>query len=127
MPMSEIRYTKDHEYVRLEGDEGIVGISDHAQSQLGDVVFAEVPAIGKVLKAGDAAAVVESVKAASDVFSPVSGEVIAVNADVEAQPALINEDSLGRGWLFRVKISNRAEFDKLMDEGAYDAFVKAQG
>ena len=125
--MSEIRYTEDHEYVRLEGDDATVGISDHAQSQLGDVVFAEVPAIGKVLKAGDPAAVVESVKAASDVFCPVSGEVTAVNSAVEAQPGLINEDSLGRGWLFRVRIAERAEFDKLMDEGAYEAFVKAQG
>jgi glycine cleavage system H protein len=125
--MSEIGYTKDHEYVRLDGDEGVVGISDHAQQQLGDVVFAEVPALGKVLKAGDPAAVVESVKAASDVFSPMSGEVIGVNSEVEATPALINEAPLGRGWLYRLRISDRAEFDKLMDESAYEAFVQAQG
>jgi glycine cleavage system H protein len=125
--MSETRYTKDHEYVQLDGDQGVVGISDHAQQQLGDVVFVEVPAVGKVLKAGDPAAVVESVKAASDVFAPVSGEVIAVNSAVEAQPGLINEESLGKGWLFRIKISDRGEFDELMDETAYEAFVKAQG
>ncbi len=125
--MSEIRYTKDHEYVRLEGDEGVVGISDHAQQQLGDVVFAEVPAIGKKLKAGDPAAVVESVKAASDVFSPLSGEVTAVNSSVEASPGVINEDPLGKGWLFRIKLSDRAEFEKLMDEAAYAKFVEEQG
>ena len=93
--MSQIRFTKDHEYVRVEGDNGVVGISDHAQSQLGDVVFVELPQVGKKLKAGDPAAVVESVKAASDVFSPVSGEVVAVNARGRATPALINEDALG--------------------------------
>ena len=125
--MSEIRYTKDHEYVRLDGDEGVVGISDHAQQQLGDVVFAEVPSIGKEFKAGDPAAVVESVKAASDVFSPVSGEVTAVNSDVEATPGLINEDPLGKGWLFRIKLSNQAEFEKLMDGAAYAKFVEEQG
>lgn len=125
--MPEIRYTKDHEYARLDGGEATVGISDHAQAQLGDVVFAEVPAIGKVVKAGEATAVVESVKAASDVYTPVSGEVIAVNSAVEAQPALINEEPLGKGWLFRIKLSNAGEFAALMDEAAYEAFLKAEG
>jgi len=125
--MAETRYTKDHEYVRLEGDEGVVGISMHAQAQLGDVVFAEAPTVGKVLKAGDPAAVVESVKAASDVFAPMSGEVTAVNSDVEATPGLINEDPLGKGWLFRIRLSDSGEFDKLMDEAAYSEFLKAQG
>ena len=106
--MSQIRYTKDHEYVRVEGAEGVVGISEHAQQQLGDVVFAETPAIGKTLKQGDPAAVVESVKAASDVFAPVSGEVVAVNSEVESTPGLINEDALGRGWLFRLKLDDPA-------------------
>ena len=122
--MSQIRYTKDHEYVRIEGAEGVVGISEHAQQQLGDVVFAETPSVGKVLKAGDPAAVVESVKAASDVFAPVSGEVIAVNSEAEATPGLINEDALGRGWLFRIKLANTGELDRLMDEAAYAAYLK---
>jgi glycine cleavage system H protein len=122
--MSQLRYTKDHEYVRIEGAEGVVGISEHAQQQLGDVVFAETPSVGKVLKAGDPAAVVESVKAASDVFAPVSGEVIAVNSEAEATPGLINEDALGRGWLFRIKLANTGELDRLMDEAAYAAYLK---
>ena len=122
--MSQLRYTKDHEYVRIEGAEGVVGISEHAQQQLGDVVFAETPPVGKVLKAGDPAAVVESVKAASDVFAPVSGEVIAVNSEAEATPGLINEDALGRGWLFRIKLADAGELDRLMDEAAYAAYLK---
>ena len=124
--MAEIRYTKDHEYIRIDGAEGVVGISDHAQQQLGDVVFAEAPAVGKALKAGDAAAVVESVKAASDVFSPVSGEVTAVNPEVENTPGVINEDPLGRGWLFRIRIADPGEIAGLMDEAAYAAFLAAQ-
>ncbi len=122
--MSQLRYTKDHEYVRIEGAEGVVGISEHAQQQLGDVVFAETPPVGKSLKAGDPAAVVESVKAASDVFAPVSGEVIAVNSEAEATPGLINEDALGRGWLFRIKLADVGELDRLMDEAAYAAYLK---
>ena len=124
--MAEIRYTKDHEYVRIEGAEGVVGISDHAQRQLGDVVFAENPPVGKTLKAGEPAAVVESVKAASDVFAPVSGEVVAVNAEVEAAPGLINEDALGRGWLFRIRLADPGEAGALMDEAAYAAFLETQ-
>jgi glycine cleavage system H protein len=124
--MVEIRYTKDHEYIRIDGVEGVVGISDHAQQQLGDVVFAEVPPLGSKLKAGDPAAVVESVKAASDVFAPVAGEVIAVNSEVEKSPGLINEDPLGRGWLFRVRIADPSEIAPLMDEAAYAAFVATQ-
>ena len=125
--MSQIRYTKDHEYVRVEGDEGVVGISEHAQEQLGDVVFAEAPPIGKALKQGDPAAVVESVKAASDVFAPVSGEVVAANSEVEATPGLINEDALGRGWLFRLKLADTAELSALMDEFAYTDYLKTLG
>ena len=124
--MAQIRYTKDHEYIRLEGPEGVVGISDHAQQRLGDVVFAEVPSVGKALKAGEPAAVVESVKAASDVFAPVSGEVIAVNAEVEKTPGVINEDALGRGWLFRIKIADPSEVAALMDEAAYAAYLETQ-
>jgi len=125
--MSQIRYTKDHEYVRVEDSEGVVGISEHAQQQLGDVVFAEAPPIGKALKKGDPAAVVESVKAASDVFAPVSGEVVAVNSEVESTPGLINEDALGRGWLFRLKLADPAELSALMDESAYSDYLKTLG
>jgi len=125
--MSQIRYTKDHEYVRVDGGEGVVGISEYAQEKLGDVVFAEAPPTGKVLKKGDPAAVVESVKAASDVFAPVSGEVVAVNSEVEATPGLINEDALGRGWLYRLKLADRGELDALMDESAYAAYLKTLG
>ena len=125
--MSEIRYTKDHEYVRVDGAEGAVGISEYAQQQLGDVVFAETPPMGKALKKGDPAAVVESVKAASDVFAPVSGEVVAVNSEVESTPGLINEDALGRGWLFRLKLADPAELSALMDESAYADYLKTLG
>ena len=125
--MAQVRYTKDHEYVRIEGDEGVVGISEHAQEQLGDVVFAEVPQVGARFKAGDPAAVVESVKAASDVFAPVSGEVVAANSEVEKTPGLINEDALGRGWLFRLKLSDAAELDRLMDEAAYAHYLTTLG
>lgn len=125
--MAQILYTKDHEYLRVEGGEGVVGISEHAQQQLGDVVFAEVPPIGKKLKQGDQAAVVESVKAASDVFAPASGEVVAVNSEVESTPGLINEDALGRGWLFRLRLADAGELSGLMDEAAYAEFVKSLG
>jgi glycine cleavage system H protein len=125
--MTEIRYTKDHEYVRVEGGEGVVGISEHAQQQLGDVVFAEMPPLGKALKRGDPAAVVESVKAASDVFAPASGEVVAVNSEVESTPGVINEDALGRGWLFRIKLADPTELEGMMDEAAYADFVKTLG
>ena len=125
--MSQIRYTKDHEYVRIEGAEGVVGISEHAQQQLGDVVFAEAPRLGARLKRGDPAAVVESVKAASDVFAPASGEVVAVNSEVESTPGLINEDALGRGWLFRIKLADPVELDGLMDEAAYADYLKTLG
>jgi glycine cleavage system H protein len=125
--VAQILYTKDHEYIRVEGEDGVVGISEHAQQQLGDVVFAEVPPIGKKLKKGDPAAVVESVKAASDVFAPASGEVTAVNSEVESTPGLINEDALGRGWLFRLKLADASELAGLMDESAYAEFVKTLG
>ena len=122
--MSQARYTKDHEYIRLEGDVGIVGISEHAQAQLGDVVYVELPAVGADLAKGAPAAVVESVKAASEVFSPVSGEVVAVNSDLESEPSLINEDALGKGWLLKLKLADPAELTALMDEAAYQDFLK---
>ena len=119
-----IKFTKDHEWVSVDGDIATVGITDHAQSALGDVVFVEVPEVGRKLKQKEAAAVVESVKAASEVYAPISGEVVAANADVAASPALVNEDAQGRAWFFKLKIANKAELDALMDNAAYDAFVK---
>jgi glycine cleavage system H protein len=123
--MSQARYSKDHEYVSVDGDIGTVGISEHAQAQLGDVVFVELPTVGGKLAKGAQAAVVESVKAASEVFSPVSGEVVAVNSAVEGEPSLINEDALGKGWIFKVRLSAPAELDSLMDETAYQEFLKS--
>jgi glycine cleavage system H protein len=121
--MPQTRYTKDHEYVHIDGDIGIVGISDHAQTQLGDVVFVELPKPGAKLVKGAAAAVVESVKAASDVYTPVSGEVVEVNDAVESEPGLINEDSQGKGWLMKIRLADAGEADGLMDEAAYQAFL----
>jgi len=118
------RYTKDHEWIRVEDGVGTVGITDHAQQQLGDIVFVEVPEPGRQAKRGEAVAVVESVKAASDVFAPVSGEVVEVNAAIAAEPALVNADAQGKAWFFKVKISDAAELDGLMDEAAYQEFVK---
>jgi|SRR5689334_13228184 glycine cleavage system H protein len=118
------RYSKDHEWIRVEDGIAIVGITDHAQQQLGDIVFVEVPEPGRQAKQGEPVAVVESVKAASDVFAPVSGEVIEANAAIATQPALVNEDAQGKAWFFKLKISNPAELDTLMDETAYLEFVK---
>ena len=119
------RFTKDHEWLRVD-DGGIatVGITVYAQGQLGDVVFVEVPEPGRKAKQGDAVAVVESVKAASDVFSPVSGEVVEANAELTGQPALVNEDAEGKAWFFKIRIANPAELDALMDRTAYAAFVE---
>lgn len=122
--MSETRYTKDHEYIRIEGDTGTVGISDYAQSQLGDVVFVELPAIGKAIAKGGEAAVVESVKAASEVYAPVSGEVVAVNSELEATPGTVNEDADGKGWFIKLKLSDAGELESLMSEAEYQDYVK---
>jgi len=119
------RYTKDHEYIRVEGDAGIVGISDYAQSQLGDVVFVELPSVGKTLSKGDEAAVVESVKAASEVYAPVSGEVVDVNRDLEAAPGAVNEDPAGRGWFMKIRLTDPNELDGLLTEEQYQEFVKS--
>jgi glycine cleavage system H protein len=121
--MSETRYSKDHEYIRIEGDVGIVGISDYAQSQLGDVVFVELPAKGKALSKGAEAAVVESVKAASEVYAPVSGEVTAVNSALEKAPGTINEDPQGEGWFMKIKLTNPSELGDLMSEADYKAYL----
>jgi glycine cleavage system H protein len=114
-----VYFTKEHEWIRVDGDTATVGISDHAQEQLGDIVFAEVPEPGKRLTRGQEAAVVESVKAASDVYSPVSGEVIEGNQAVADDPALVNSAPEGDGWFFKIKLDNPGELDGLMDEGAY--------
>jgi len=119
------RYTKDHEYIRIEGDTGIVGITDYAQSQLGDVVYVELPAIGKSVAKGGEAAVVESVKAASEVYAPVSGEVTAVNSALEGAPGTVNESPVERGWFFKLKLANTAELDGLMGEDEYRDYVQS--
>ena len=119
-----VYFTKEHEWIRVDGDTATVGISDHAQEALGDIVFAEVPEAGKQLSKGQEAAVVESVKAASDVYAPVSGEVTEGNAAVADDPAIINRDPEGEGWFFKLKLSDPGELDGLMDEGAYRDWLK---
>ncbi|SIQ07233.1 MULTISPECIES: glycine cleavage system protein GcvH [unclassified Bosea (in: a-proteobacteria)] len=123
--MAETRYTKDHEYIRIEGETGTVGISDYAQGQLGDVVFVELPEIGKALSKGGEAAVVESVKAASEVYAPVSGEVVEVNSELEAAPGTVNEDPAGKGWFLKIKLKDAAELESLMSEAEYQDYVKS--
>lgn len=118
------KFSKDHEWIRVEGDVATIGITVHAQDQLGDVVFVEVPEVGRKVAAEEAVAVVESVKAASDVYSPVTGEVIEANGDLAGSPGLVNEDAEGKAWFFKVRLSNPAELDALMDRAGYDAFVK---
>ena len=121
--MAETRYTKEHEWIRLDGDTAIVGITEHAQSQLGDVVFVELPEVGKSFAAGDEAAVVESVKAASEVYAPASGEVIAVNDALADAPATVNEDAEGKGWFLKLKLADPSEIEKLMTAQQYKDFV----
>ena len=117
-----VYYTKEHEWIQVEGDNATVGITDYAQSQLGDVVFVEVPEAGRQLSKGGEAAVVESVKAASDVYAPVSGEVIEGNQALVDQPDLVNTDPEGAGWFFRIRLAGTGELDGLMDQSAYRAF-----
>jgi glycine cleavage system H protein len=124
--MSDIRYTEEHEWVRVDGQVATVGISNHAQEQLGDVVFVELPEVGRTVSRNAAMAVVESVKAASDVYAPISGEVVEVNAALTDDPALVNGDAEGAGWFCRLKIANPAELDALMDAAAYRSFVESQ-
>ncbi len=118
------KFSKDHEWIRVDGDIATVGITVHAQDQLGDVVFVEVPEVGRKVAAEEAIAVVESVKAASDVYSPLTGEVIEANGDLAATPGMVNEDAEGKAWFFKIRLSNPAELDALMDRAGYDAFVK---
>jgi glycine cleavage system H protein len=112
-------FTDDHEWLSIEGDVATIGVTDYAQSQLGDVVFVELPKVGRSLKKAEAAAVVESVKAASDVYAPITGEVIEVNDALAAEPALVNSDAGGKAWFFKMRISNKSELDGLMDAAAY--------
>jgi glycine cleavage system H protein len=123
--MAETRYTKDHEYVRVEGDTAVVGITEYAQQQLGDVVYVELPEIGKAVAKGAEAAVVESVKAASEVYAPVSGEVVEVNAALEGAPGTVNEDAAGKGWFLKIKLKDPSELQDLMTEAQYRDYVSS--
>lgn len=120
-----IKYTPDHEWLKIDGNTAVVGITHHAQDALGDVVFVDLPEVGKTFAAKDIAGVVESVKAAADVYMPVSGEITEVNEGLRDDPSLANSDPLGAGWFFKVKLSNPAEVDALMDETSYTAFSAA--
>jgi glycine cleavage system H protein len=121
--MADRKYTEDHEWVEVDGDAGVIGISDYAQEQLGDVVFVELPDIGKILDQRDEAAVVESVKAAAEVYTPVSGEVIEVNEELNNDPSLVNTDAFGEGWFIKLRLSDPTELEDLMDEATYKTFV----
>jgi glycine cleavage system H protein len=121
--MASERYTEEHEWVRIDGSIATCGISEYAQEQLGDVVFVDLPEIGMVVSQNDEIAVVESVKAASDIYAPISGEVVAVNEAVADAPETVNEDALGKGWLFKIRVSDEAEADALMDDSSYADFV----
>jgi glycine cleavage system H protein len=121
--MSTVRYTKDHEWIRVDGDIGTVGITDYAQSQLGDVVYVELPKVGKKVAKSGEAAVVESVKAASEVYAPVSGEVLEVNSALEGTPATVNEDAQGSGWFLKLRLADAAELEDLMTEDQYKSFL----
>jgi glycine cleavage system H protein len=116
-----VLYTADHEWLRIEGDVATVGVTDYAQTQLGDVVFVDLPKVGRVVKKAEATAVVESVKAASDVYAPISGEVIEVNEALGADPSLVNSDPAGGAWFFKLRIADKAELAGMMDEAAYKA------
>ena len=118
------RYTKEHEWVVLDGDIAIVGITDYAQEQLGDVVFVELPELSREVTAGEACAVVESVKAASDIYAPLTGKVVETNSEITDDPSLVNSDSEGEGWFFRLKIDDTASFEALMDEEAYNDYLE---
>ncbi len=122
--MSQIKFTKDHEWIAVDGDTGTVGITDYAQHALGDIVFVELPEIGREVSQGKEAAVVESVKAASEVYAPVDGEVVALNEGLEGEPAQVNADAEGAGWFFKIKITAPAQLDGLMDKAAYQTYLE---
>src|SRR3954469_12968929 len=124
--MPELKYTKDHEWVRAEGDAATIGITDHAQTALGDVVFVDLPEVGREVAAGEAIAVVESVKAASDVYAPIAGRIVEVNPALAEDPGLINREPTGEGWFFKIEPRDPAEIAALLDEPGYAAFVESQ-
>jgi glycine cleavage system H protein len=124
--MAEMKFSKDHEWIRLEGDIATIGITDHAQTALGDVVFVELPEVGREVASGEACAVVESVKAASDIYAPVAGRVVEVNEALTDNPALVNAEPTGGGWFFRLEGVDAAAVEALMDESAYAAFAESQ-
>jgi glycine cleavage system H protein len=125
--MADVKYTDEHEWIRIEGDVGTIGISAYAQEQLGDVVFVDVPQAGRKVAKGESVAVVESVKAASDIYAPASGEIIEANAGLAETPGDVNTEPMGKGWFFKMKLANKSELDGLMDQAAYEAFVKGLG
>lgn len=120
---AELRYNNSHEWVRLDGDIATVGITDHAQAELTDVVFVELPAVGRQVDMGDPTAVVESVKAASDIYAPISGEIVEGNPEVEADPALVNTDPYGKGWIFKMRVKDVSSVAQMMDAAAYQAMI----
>ncbi len=122
--MSLLKFSKEHEWVRVDGDDGTVGISAYAQEALGDVVFVELPEIGAMVSINDEVAVIESVKAASEIYSPVSGQITAINHKLEADPSIVNNSPFDDGWIFKIKISDASELETLMDEPEYEAFLK---
>lgn len=124
--MSDVKYSKEHEWIRIEGDIAVVGITDHAQEQMGDVVFVDLPAVGTAVDKDGDAAVVESVKAASDVYAPLTGEVVEVNAALEDDPSKVNADAEGEGWFMKIKMADTSELSDLMDADAYKAFCEAE-
>ena len=125
--MADTKYTKEHEWLRVDGDVGTIGITEYAQEQLGDVVFVDVPQAGRKVAKGEACAVVESVKAASDIYAPVSGEVVEANAALADTPGDVNAEPMGKGWFFKIKLLDKGELSDLMDEAAYNDFVKSLG
>ncbi|HEY9345096.1 MAG TPA: glycine cleavage system protein GcvH [Inquilinus sp.] len=124
--MSTIRFTEDHEWIRVDGNTATIGITDFAQKTLGDIVFVELPEVGRKLAAGDAFGTVESVKAASEVFAPVAGEVVEVNEELTSEPELVNEDPTGEGWFIKLKLADAGAVNALMDQAAYDKHIKDQ-
>ncbi|HYG60029.1 MAG TPA: glycine cleavage system protein GcvH [Symbiobacteriaceae bacterium] len=122
-----LKYTKEHEWIKVEGNVGTVGITQFAQDQLGDVVFVELPTVGRILKAGEQFGVVESVKTVSDLYSPVTGKVIAINGDLDGAPETVNQSPYEGGWMIKVELANPAEVENLMDDAAYESFVKEAG
>lgn len=125
--MASVKYSQEHEWISVEGDLGTIGITPYAQEQLGDVVFVELPQAGRKVAKGESCAVVESVKAASDIYAPVSGEVTEANPALADTPGDVNAEPMGKGWFFKLRLSNKSELDGLMDEAAYAAFVKSLG